>query len=85
MYSNLSIEKLLDLVTKEVFKQRESFVTIYNTEPRYVKFPIWLVHRLTELETTNISINNPSYIQTFLGLQICLTPKIHKITEIEVF
>lgn len=87
------MEKQYEELLNIVLDKKEEFEKRYQVQPHFVKFPMFWTRILKEYQdehlhdTWNIIYGNTEYDNRtyFYGLEICETPTILEMKDIEVF
>lgn len=71
-------------IVRTIMVARERFCEKYHVMPHYVKIPKWVYKFLVDVTFTTVEYNAKA-CEFFYGLEMCVTPAISELCEIEVF
>ena len=75
-------ELFYDALLRYIIKKRSEFFLLYGVYPKYIKVYSGFTERIKERFS---EIMKPSNSTVFMRMQICETPKVSSIYDIEVF
>lgn len=75
----------LTALRAEVAMKRDRYISIYRTEPHYIKLPMWVYKWACQRLTDYVRYDSETRKELLFGFICCPTPSICKLEEIEVF
>lgn len=75
----------LNVLRAEISMKRNRYMSIYRTEPHYIKLPMWVYKWACQRLTDYVRCDPETREVLLFGFVCCPTPSICKLEEIEVF
>lgn len=75
----------LTALRAEVATKRAEYLSLYRTNPHYIKLPMWVFKWACQFASEYVHRDPDSWEVLLFGFVCCPTPSISKLEEIEVF